>query len=523
VAFERFKQFVDTHQPDLFYAEGEAPEEIAAELGKPKLTEAETLLLGMNNPALSDYDREQMLTQLNTLDISDDVLSRIPSEKQLKKRKRRKKWNQSSIRCMRCYQLEHQGTTKGNVLSVSDENFRLLLKQRLRHSGKHVVIIKMVDLFDFDGSFVESFNAVAGRDHTILLAINKLDLFPSPFSPQLNRLREWIKRRANDHGLKVHSYHPISAKSGAGVRALIKKAVEVSEVMEKQGAREIYVVGNTNVGKSSLINQMMSKKLIRRSGKFRELTEEGTLSMTASKMPGTTLGVVAFPLIPHRDGTLYDTPGIVNYTQVGIRLTKEELDAVIPQHQIIPVTYRVKPGQSMLIGGFFELSLPEDSKDFFFTAFVSNKVSIHVTRTPRVQSLLEDHSGGLISPPFTAERCNEVGLLSVYQAPEAENSAERLAGTTHTVTGKGWKEAAVDVVFPGVGWVAVTGPGQLNLRVLGPAGIRSFLRPPLLPFEAFDSTFKNFGNFAKKRPAKKRLNSLAKGKASIKYKAKAKK
>ena len=57
-----------------------------------------------------------------------------------------------------------------------------------------------------------------------------------------------------------------------------------------------------------------------------------------------------------------------------------------------------------------------------------------------------------------------------------------LAGTTHSITGIGWKQSASDLVFSGVGWVAVTaGTGmKVDLETHTPVGIDVCLRTPAL-------------------------------------------
>jgi hypothetical protein len=50
--------------------------------------------------------------------------------------------------------------------------------------------------------------------------------------------------------------------------------------------------------------------------------------------------------------------------------------------------------------------------------------------------------------------------------------------------GRGWMEACEDVVFPGLGWVSVTGSGQLTVRAILPGQTRAYAREPLMPYES---------------------------------------
>ena len=63
-----------------------------------------------------------------------------------------------------------------------------------------------------------------------------------------------------------------------------------------------------------------------------------------------------------------------------------------------------------------------------------------------------------------------------------------LEATSHSITGVGWKRSASDLVFSGVGWVAVTaGTGmKVDMETHSPAGINVCLRTPALIPEAIN-------------------------------------
>ncbi len=50
--------------------------------------------------------------------------------------------------------------------------------------------------------------------------------------------------------------------------------------------------------------------------------------------------------------------------------------------------------------------------------------------------------------------------------------------------GDSWKKSSTDIVIAGLGWVAVTGPGKVKIRVTVPQGTQVITRPALMPFEA---------------------------------------
>jgi hypothetical protein len=49
-------------------------------------------------------------------------------------------------------------------------------------------------------------------------------------------------------------------------------------------------------------------------------------------------------------------------------------------------------------------------------------------------------------------------------------------------------ESCVDIVFPGVGWVSLTGVGAMKVRTVAAGGTSATIREPLMPFEARNTT-----------------------------------
>lgn len=74
-------------------------------------------------------------------------------------------------------------------------------------------------------------------------------------------------------------------------------------------------------------------------------------------MPGTTLGVLEIPQLLGQRSRVFDTPGVPHKYQLSSRLTKEELDIVMPKRTVKPRTYRLGAGKSVSIGGLARLDV----------------------------------------------------------------------------------------------------------------------------------------------------------------------
>ncbi len=135
----------------------------------------------------------------------------------------------------------------------------------------------------------------------------------------------------------------------------------------------------------------------------------------------------------------------------------------------------------MLIGGLAQIEVIEDSKPFLLTFFVSNDVRLHPTDSSKAKEFREKHAGALLTPPLSADRIDEIGEMESH---------------TVEIEGMGWKNAAADIAIRGLGWVSVTGAGPAKLRVSVPKGIGISVRPPIMPFDVWESTARFTGGRA---------------------------
>ncbi len=202
------------------------------------------------------------------------------------------------IICQRCFRLKHYNEVQD--VSLTDDDFLKILNGL----GKtDALIVKVVDIFDFTGSWLPGLHRFVGKNDVLLVG-NKVDLLPKSLNQ--NRLINWIKKSAKELGLKPVDVMLMSAEKGQGV---VEVAAEIDRI---RNGKDVYVVGCTNVGKSTFINQIIKA--------FGGDTEQ---LITTSHFPGTTLDMIDIPL---DDGkALYDTPGIINHHQMAHFVDKQEL------------------------------------------------------------------------------------------------------------------------------------------------------------------------------------------------------
>src|SRR5699024_11586040 len=94
------------------------------------------------------------------------------------------------IICQRCFRLKHYNEVQD--VSLTDQDFLNILNGLSKTDS---LIVKMVDIFDFNGSWLPGLHRFVGNN-PILLIGNKADLLPK--SVNRNRLIAWMKKQAKE-------------------------------------------------------------------------------------------------------------------------------------------------------------------------------------------------------------------------------------------------------------------------------------------------------------------------------------
>ncbi|SDY50469.1 hypothetical protein SAMN05421736_102127 [Evansella caseinilytica] len=331
--------------------------------------------------------------------------------------------------CQRCFRLKHYNDIQD--VSLTDDDFLKILNQL---GKKDALIVKVVDIFDFDGSWLPGLHRFAGKN-PILLIGNKMDILPK--SVKRPKLIQWMKRASKEYGLKPVDVHLMSAETGEGVL----EAADLIEHFRKN--KDVYIVGSTNVGKSTFINRLL-----------KEFGADEELMITTSNIPGTTLDMIDIPL---DDGSsLFDTPGIINHHQIAHLLDKKELKLISPRKEIKPKVFQLQQEQTLYVAGLARLDFVQGDGQSFVCYF-SNEIHIHRTKLEKADELYRNHLGEMLAPPA------------------AENAAAFPELVKHE-----WKIGSEkqDVIFSGLGWITIHGSGA-KIRAHAPKGVHVGVRPSI--------------------------------------------
>ena len=243
--------------------------------------------------------------------------------------------------CSRCFRMKNYGEYQ--VITKSNDEYINILKGVNKTKD---LVLYIVDALNF-GEDISSIRKYISNK--MILVLNKRDVLPK--SVKDNKLIAYLKNL----NLDFQDIIVISCHKNYNIDELL------AMIKKYKTSKNVYVVGNTNVGKSSLIN-----KLIKNYSEY-----EGEL--TISPMPSTTLNKISIKLSD--DLTIIDTPGLVNRGNIINYVDSSLLKKINPKKEIKPKTYQIKEGQCLVVGDLFRIDYVEGERNSF-TLFVSNDLKV---------------------------------------------------------------------------------------------------------------------------------------------------
>lgn len=335
--------------------------------------------------------------------------------------------------CKRCFQLKHYSTLRKAHLSDAD------VLSSIQEAAKTASAVFLV----VDATSVEEGMAdvqwLEGLDVPVFVMVTKADLLDRWVS-RLD-LQRWV---AEQTGLPEKQISVLSSLHPSEVRELRQNIESAFERDDR-----IFLLGAPNVGKSTLL-----ASLLRRDGP------------TMSPMPGTTIGLMEYPM--ERGPVLQDAPGLGGSNPWLKWLCPDCLTALTPRRRLIHEEVMLKTGQAVCFGGLVHVTVTEagDRGWIRAEAFGSDGLTIHKTSAVKIPALLEQHLGEMLTPP-----CKACAKALVHQ--------RRSTQTFLLHTGQ-------DLVIPGVGWLALYS-GFAEVTVEMPDFLECFLRPWLVPSQSLRS------------------------------------
>ncbi len=319
--------------------------------------------------------------------------------------------------CKRCFRLKHYSELPKIIASNLD--YEKVIDNVLSKNG---LMILIVDLFDFSGSFTKTIvDKLRGKD--VILVANKYDLFPK--STNVTKIVDWLSKSCEKVFFRVLGIHIVSSTKGY----YLDELMNTIDLARK--SRDVYFVGCANVGKSSLINQLLKK--------FNAKTED---LIATSVIPGTTLDQIVIPFFEDNKAFI-DTPGLINEGNIINKLLPKSYKMILPNGEINPITYQITKNNCIFVGGIVCVDFTEVINNVSLTCYFSKSLTIHRTKSEKIPHFFKEHIGTLLTPPSVEEKDN-------------------IKYTIHNFEFDG--KIKKDIVFSGLGFITVSGSGKFMVH-----------------------------------------------------------
>lgn len=329
--------------------------------------------------------------------------------------------------CRRCFRLKNYNEI--TPLEMTKDDYLKIIGEIARRDA---LIVKIIDIFDIEGSLIPQIQKLTNYNDLVIVA-NKRDLLPKVVKE--GKLIHHLKKILADNGVKPLKVYLMSALKNQNIDDIFH------DILTLANNRDIYVVGATNVGKSTFINALLRSF----AGSKKDI-------ITVSSLAGTTLDLIKIPLDKNY---IIDTPGLVNENQITHYLSKEAIKVVTPKKEVKPMVFQLDPEQTLFFGAIARIDFISGEKTSFI-CYVSSALKIHRTKLANADEFYERHQKELLTPPFALDddfplKVTNFNIKSSYKT---------------------------DIVLPGLGFVTVL--GSLKVKVYTRVETVPYLREGLI-------------------------------------------
>lgn len=252
--------------------------------------------------------------------------------------------------CKRCFRLknygEYQATTKTN------EEYQQILEAVGKTKD---LVVYVTDVLNVEQDLYDIRKFLPNK---ILLVLNKRDVIPKSVKDE--KLIQYFKDKYDFFNDIV----VVSCEKNMNIDHLLNR------IKFFQVTKQVYVVGHTNAGKSSLINKLIKN--------YSDSKQE----LTISPLPSTTLNLINIEINDYL--TIIDTPGLIDEGSITNYVDNELLKIITPKKEIKTKTYQLRRGQSIIIGDLVRIDYVDGEKNSF-TLYISNDI-----KTKRIISSRHD-------------------------------------------------------------------------------------------------------------------------------------
>lgn len=234
--------------------------------------------------------------------------------------------------CNRCFRLKHYGEYH---VTNKDNSDYLKIINNIDSNDLVIYVTSLLNLTIMDLS----------KFKNVIVVLTKRDILPK--SVKDNKIIDYVKNHYNFKDIEV-----ISSIKNYNLDNLISK-------IKKYNKKKVYLIGNTNSGKSTLLNKLI------------ENYSESDIDITTSMYPSTTLDTIEVKI---NDIEFIDTPGIIDNGSVINYIDYKMLKKITPKKEVKPRTYQIKGKGSLVIEDLVRIDY--ETNDNSMTIYIANSVNI---------------------------------------------------------------------------------------------------------------------------------------------------
>lgn len=282
--------------------------------------------------------------------------------------------------CERCFRIRNYGEYK----TVTKQNSEFISILKNINETKDLVVL-VLDIFNLNKN-LDIIKENIKND--ILLVLTKRDILPK--STHDEKLLEYVDK----YNLNIIDKIVISSNKNYNFDRLYET------INQYKKSKNVYVVGYTNAGKSTMINKIIYN--------YSDNTDE----ITTSILPSTTLNEIEIKI--NDELNIIDTPGVLINNNFYNILSGKELKRIIPKKEIKPISYQAKEKQYILIDKYGIIEV----ENMNIVLFMSNSLNIkrlHKLPTTNLEKKEVDiNNCDLVINGLGFIKCIGKGKINVY-------------------------------------------------------------------------------------------------------------
>ena len=288
-------------------------------------------------------------------------------------------------------------------------------------------IVWVVDIFAFNGTIDPEIAKKVKKLNVAVVATHR-DLFTKMVKNE--SLVRYVNERFEECGIKPHSVSLIGSADEVDIRGLVDK------LNTARAAHDVYIIGASGSGKSSLINKLL-----------KNYENKTKWAIKTETYKGTNVKVLSIPIT--NSSFIYELPSISGFTSVVAKVEKEVQKMITPKKRIETHYRTLAQGEALAVGSLasFELIKGRPTQIKFYCA---EGVEVRKMFSHKLASFIAENNKKRTVRPVS-EHYTSFRDFDLFEYT-MEND-----GQTH------------DISIEGLGWISFTAKGQ-TIRVSLPQG-----------------------------------------------------